>query len=82
MSKTNTLREWEEKKTKYFASQPEKKRKGNFKPEGAKMMKCHKAGCKFETWSNAYLDTHINKSKNQPRQHNKNIITKVYTYMN
>ena len=42
---------------------PEKKRKGNFKPEGAKMMKCHKAGCNFETWSNAYLDTHINKSK-------------------
>ena len=47
--------------------EPEKKRKGNFKPEGAKMMKCHKAGCNFETWSNAYLDTHINKSKNQPR---------------
>ena len=44
---------------------PEKKRKGNFKPEGAKMMKCHKAGCNFETWSNAYLDTHINKSKNE-----------------
>jgi hypothetical protein len=48
-------------------TQSEKKRKGNFKPEGAKMMKCHKADCNFETWSNAYLDTHINKSKNQPK---------------